>query len=68
MTPMARAEALVTAMAASAPMGLFSDIRSRATAARITTGMDTGRGAQPQARAMARAPKDTWLRPSPIME
>ena len=30
--------------------------------------MDTGSGAQPQATAMDRAPKDTWLRPSPIME
>ena len=25
-------------------------------------------GAQPQASAMLRAPKETWLRPSPIME
>ena len=67
-TPMASAEALTTAMAASAPMRLFSVIRSSPSAARITTGMDTGSGAQPQASAMLSAPKDTWLSPSPIME
>ena len=33
-----------------------------------TTGMDTGSGAHPQATATDKAPKDTWLRPSPIME
>ena len=49
-------------------MRLFSVSRSRPRAAKITTGMDTGSGAQPQATAMDRAPKDTWLRPSPIME
>ena len=68
MTPAARDEADTTAMAASAPMRLFSVSRSRPRAAKITTGMDTGSGAQPQATAMDRAPKDTWLRPSPIME
>ena len=34
----------------------------------MTTGMDTGSGAQPQASATDSAPKDTWLSPSPIME
>ena len=68
MTPTASEEAEVTAMAASAPIRLRSVIRSRHSAAMITTGMDTGRGAQPQATATASAPKDTWLSPSPIME
>ena len=67
-TPAASDEALTTAMAASAPMRLFSVMRSRPSAASTTTGMDTGSGAQPQASAMLSAPKDTWLRPSPIME
>ena len=67
-TPAASDEALTTAMAASAPMRLFSVIRSSPSAASTTTGMDTGSGAQPQASAMLSAPKDTWLRPSPIME
>ena len=58
-TPMARADALTTAMAASAPMRLFSVIRSSPSAASTTTGMDTGSGAQPQARAMLSAPKET---------
>ena len=67
MTPVARAEAEVRAMAASAPMRLFSAMRSSTSAATITTGMLTATGAQPQATAMARAPKLTWLSPSPIM-
>ena len=55
-------------MAASAPIRLRSVMRSSSSAATITTGMDTGSGAQPQATATASAPKDTWLSPSPIME
>ena len=68
MMPMARAEADTTAMAASAPSLLRSVIRSSPRAARTTTGMETGSGAHPQATATDSAPKDTWLRPSPIME
>ena len=68
MMPIANAEADTTAMAASAPSLLRSVIRSSPRAARTTTGMDTGRGAHPQATATDSAPKDTWLRPSPIME
>ena len=68
MTPAARDEADTTAMAASAPMRLRSVSRSRPRAARITTGMENQRGVKPRATAMARAPKDTWERPSPIME
>ena len=47
---------------------LFSVIRSRKNAASTTTGIDTFKGDQPIARAMERAPKDTWESPSPIME
>ena len=43
-------------------------MRKRPSAARITTGIDTGSGAHPQATATEIAPKDTWLSPSPIME
>ena len=68
MTPTASEEADTTAMAASAPMRLRSVIRSSPSAATMTTGMDTGSGAQPQASATDSAPKDTWLSPSPIME
>ena len=68
MMPMARAEALMTAMAASLfHRGLVAR-RSKKNAARITTGMEKYRGVNPRATAMARAPKDTWERPSPIME
>ena len=67
-TPTASADALTTAMAASAPIRLLSVIRSSPSAASTTTGIDTGSGAQPQASAMLSAPKDTWLSPSPIME
>ena len=66
--PPARALAEITAMAASLLSRLFSVIRSRKNAAITTTGMDTCRGDQPMARAMDRAPKDTWDNPSPIME
>ena len=68
MTPTARAEALMTATAASLFQRGWLAIRSRKKAARITTGMEKYRGVTPRATAMARAPKDTWLNPSPIME
>jgi len=67
MMPNARALADMRAMAASLLIRLFSVIRSRKKAARTTTGMDILRGDQPMARAMERAPKDTWDNPSPIM-
>ena len=37
-------------------------------AAKMTTGMEKYNGVTPSATAMASAPKETWLRPSPIME
>ena len=58
----------MTAMAASLFQRGLSATRSSRKAARITTGMENHRGVTPRATAMARAPKDTWLRPSPIME
>ena len=66
--PMARAEALAAAMAASLFQWGRPAIRSSRKAARITTGMENHSGVMPRAMAMARAPKETWLRPSPIME
>ena len=42
--------------------------RSRKNAAKITTGIEKYSGVNPSATAMASAPKDTWLNPSPIME
>ena len=68
MMPRARAEALMTAMAASLFQRGWLAIRSRKKAARITTGMEKYSGVKPRATATARAPKETWLRPSPIME
>ena len=67
-TPMASAEALTTAMAASAPMRLCSAMRSSRNAEATTTGTENASGAKPQATATASAPKLTWERPSPIME
>ena len=58
----------MTAMAASLFQWGWLAIRSRKKAARTTTGMEKYSGVIPRATAMARAPKDTWLRPSPIME
>ena len=57
--PMARAEALTAAMAASLFQWGELAIRSRKKAARITTGMEKYRGVRPRATAMARAPKET---------
>ena len=68
MMPSASAEAEVTAMAASAPMRLFSVRRSSPSAARMTTGIETCSGDHPHASAMASAPNETWLSPSPIIE
>ena len=68
MMPMARAEALITATAASLFQRGRLAIRRSKKAARITTGMENQRGVKPRATAMARAPKDTWESPSPIME
>ena len=68
MMPMARADALVTAMAASLFQRGLAASRSRKNAARITTGMEKYSGVNPRATAMASAPKDTWESPSPIME
>ena len=67
-TPRAREEALTTAMAASLFHRGLSATRRRRKAAATTTGMEKYSGVNPRAAAMARAPKDTWLRPSPIME
>ena len=66
--PMAREEALIAAMAASLFQRGLSATRSSKKAATITTGMEKYRGVTPSATAMASAPKETWLRPSPIME
>ncbi|MPM69567.1 hypothetical protein SDC9_116514 [bioreactor metagenome] len=66
---MASADALLTAMAASLPMWLPEFARrSKKNADKITTGIEKYSGVTPSATATARAPKDTWLSPSPIME
>ena len=67
MTPRARAPVEITAMAASPLMRPVELSRSSRKAAATTTGMATARGAAPMAAATARAPKPTWLSPSPIM-
>ena len=61
-------EALITAMAASLFQRGLSATRSSKNAAAMTTGMENHSGVMPSATAMASAPKETWLRPSPIME
>ena len=66
--PTARELAEIMAIAASLLTFPCSVIRSRKNAASTTTGIDTFKGDQPIARAMERAPKDTWESPSPIME
>ena len=66
--PMASAEALTAAMAASLFQWGWLAIRSRKNGAKMTTGMEKYNGVTPSATAMASAPKETWLRPSPIME
>ena len=66
--PTASAEALTAAMAASLFQWGLLAIRSRKNAAKITTGIEKYSGVNPSATAMASAPKDTWLNPSPIME
>ena len=55
-------------MAASLFQWGWLAIRSRKNAAKMTTGMEKYNGVTPSATAMASAPKETWLRPSPIME
>ncbi len=55
-------------MAASLFTLLFSVSRNRKKAAKATTGRETAKGDHPMAIAMDSAPKDTWDRPSPIME
>ena len=55
-------------MAASLFQWGFPAMRSRKKAASTTTGMEKYSGVKPRATAMARAPKETWLSPSPIME
>lgn len=67
-TPMAKALLEMIAMAASPFTRLFRLSRSSSTAATITVGTATARGARFRAEAMARAPKPTWESPSPIME
>ena len=67
-TPMARALEEMRAIMASPLIRLDWLSRSSSTAASITTGIATASGARCSAEAMARAPKPTWLSPSPIME
>ena len=67
-TPRARDEALTTAMAASLFHRGWFATRSSRKAAATTTGMEKDSGAKPRAAAAARAPKETWDSPSPIME
>ena len=67
-TPIARADADIAAIAASDFITPFSFIRSSINAAAITTGIDSLRGAIPQATAMESAPYETWESPSPIIE
>ena len=68
MIPMARELDAIRAMAASLFNFPVSDRRSSRIAAITTTGRETGSGENPMARATDSAPKDTWDRPSPIME
>ena len=65
---MARAEVEKIAMAESPFSWECSESRRRNTAARITTGIATFRGARFMTAATDRAPKPTWDSPSPIME
>ena len=68
-TPMARAPLDIRATAASPLIALrVCEMRRSITAATTTTGTATASGASPSALAAARAPKPTWLRPSPIIE
>ena len=59
---------VAAAVFAAAALALRSMIRSRKNAASTTTGTETERGDHPMAMAMDSAPKDTWDKPSPIME
>ena len=67
-TPIARELVEIRAMAASPLIRLLPLMRSRSTAATITTGMATARGAAFAAAATAIAPNPTWESPSPIIE
>ena len=66
--PIARAELDITAIAASPFILTLPLILKSITAAIITTGTETSRGAILKATAMQRAPKATWPSPSPIIE
>lgn len=66
--PIARALLEIKAMAASPLIFEFELTRSSKNAAITQTGMETARGAQLKAIAMAIVPKPTWLKPSPIIE
>lgn len=66
--PIARALLEIKAMAASPLIFEFELTRSSKNAAITQTGIETARGAQLKAIAMAIVPKPTWLKPSPIME
>ena len=68
MTPMAKAEEEISAMAASDLMRLLPLMRSSKNADSRTTGMATAMGAKFNAVATERAPKPTWDSPSPIIE
>ena len=65
--PSARALADMRAMAASLLIRLFSVIRSREKSSQDHHRNGYLKGDHPMARAMERAPKDTWDKPSPIM-
>ena len=66
--PMARELLLIKAIAASPFMPLKELTRKSKKAATTQTGMETARGAQLKAKAMAIVPNPTWESPSPIIE
>ena len=68
MTPTASELVEISAIAASPLIRLFPRMRRSRTAATMTTGIATARGAAFSAAATARAPNPTWESPSPIME
>ena len=67
-TPTARADADIAAIAASDFITPFSVILNSRKAASTTTGIDTLRGAIPHATAIDNAPYETCESPSPIIE
>ena len=66
--PIASEEAETTAIAASLLTFARSVMRSRKKAAIATIGMENFSGAQPNANATDKAPKETCDNPSPIIE